>query len=215
MRDFPIFTTENGAAGLVLREIPYKGAAYITLHDTLRPEALLQECVDFCTMAGAECIYATGHLFLTQYPLHCELWKMECSRAELAQTDAVLMQVSEETAEQWRALYNEKMTAVPNGATVTRSDTEKLLVRKAGYFVYKENELLGIGIAAGETLESVIGAKPGVGEEVLLTLCSALQSEKVVLEVASTNLPALRLYQRLGFVKTDVLSRWYCVKNNR
>ena len=76
MRDFPVFTTEHGAASLVLREIPYKSIAYITLQDTKQPEDLLQECVDFCRIAGARKIYATGHEFLEQYPLYTAVWKM-------------------------------------------------------------------------------------------------------------------------------------------
>ena len=213
MRDIPVFTTENGAAGLVLREIPYKGIAYITLHDTLTPQALLQECVDFCTMAGAEYVYATGHPYLKQYPLHCQILQMQRPRAGLAPADAELYPVTAETAERWRTLYNDRMQNIPNGATMTRGDMEKLLARQAGYFIYREAELLGIGIAAGDTVESVIGAKPGAGETVLLALCSVLQSEKVVLEVASTNLPALRLYTRLGFEHRKIRSDWYCVKN--
>lgn len=215
MQDLPMFTTENGVAGLVLREIPYKGVAYITIHDTLCPEALLQECVDFCTMAGAEQIYATGHAFLEQYPQHCQLWQMQRPRAGLGDAEACLQPVTVETMEQWRTLYNVKMADIPNGATMTRRDMDKLLSRKAGYFVYKETELLGIGIAAGELVESVIGAKPGAGESVLRALCSVLQSERVVLEVASTNLPALRLYERLGFEKIKTNSAWYCVKDSR
>ena len=213
MQDIPIFTTQNGAAGLVLREIPYKGIAYITLHDTLTPQALLQECVEFCTMAGAEYIYATGHLYLQQYPLHCQILQMQRPRAGLAPTDGKLYPITAETAEQWRTLYNDRMLHVPNGATMTRGDMEKLLARQAGYFIYRGAELFGIGIAAGDTVESVIGAKPGAGETVLLALCSVLQSEKVVLEAASTNLPALRLYTRLGFESRKILSDWYCIKN--
>ena len=43
MKDFPVFTTENGVASLVLKEIPYRREAYITLRDSRTPEALLEE----------------------------------------------------------------------------------------------------------------------------------------------------------------------------
>ena len=59
MKDFPVFTTENGAASLVLKEIPYKKEAYITLRASQAPQALLEECVSFCRACGAEKIYAT------------------------------------------------------------------------------------------------------------------------------------------------------------
>jgi hypothetical protein len=61
MRDFPVFNTEYGVASLVLKEIPYQGVAYIVVRDTLEPEKLLKECVDFCRVCGAEAVYATGH----------------------------------------------------------------------------------------------------------------------------------------------------------
>lgn len=211
MRDFPVFTTANGAASIVLREVPYKGVAYITLQDTLQPEALLKECVSFCKLAGATQIYATGHPILESYPLHTAVLKMQQLRGNLPESDAALFPVTEKTAEQWRNLYNDKMKNVPNASTMTREDMEKLLDRGAGYFVHRGDALLGIGIAQGETVESVIAAVPGAGADVLLALCGALFSERVVLEVASTNAPALRLYDRLGFLKAGELSRWYNV----
>ena len=66
MKDFPFFTTEYGVASLVLKEIPYKGEAYITLRDAQpgQEAELLAECVSFCRMAGAEKILAAGHSVL-------------------------------------------------------------------------------------------------------------------------------------------------------
>ena len=61
MKDFPMFDTEFGIASLVLKEIPYKGEAYILLREVWDAEQLLAECVSFCRMAGAEKIFATGH----------------------------------------------------------------------------------------------------------------------------------------------------------
>ena len=43
MKDIPVFTTENGAASLILREIPYRKRAHIRLQATREPEALLEE----------------------------------------------------------------------------------------------------------------------------------------------------------------------------
>ena len=42
MRDFPMFTTEYGVASLVLREIPYREEAYITILSSEQPEELLE-----------------------------------------------------------------------------------------------------------------------------------------------------------------------------
>ena len=211
MRDIPVFTTEHGAAGLVLREIPYRGIAYITLHDTCEPKELLQECVDFCKMAGAERIYATGHSFLEAFELHTALWRMGRTLADLPQTDAKICPVTEQTLNFWQELYNEKMRSVPNSAYMTKADAQKHQKQGTGYYIYREDTLLGIGITSGETVETVIAVKPGAGADVLLALCGTLCSEQVFLEVASTNLPAIRLYEKLEFQRIAELSRWYVV----
>ena len=211
MRDFPVFTTENGAASLVLREIPYRGVAYITLQDTQNPKELLAECVSFCKMAGAEKIYATGHQWLKSYPVYTSVVKMQRPKDGLPESGAALFPVTEKTGEAWRSLYNERMKTVQGASTMTREECERLLTNGGAYFVHSDGELLGIGIAREDRIEAIASAKPGAGETVLLTLCSALFSEKVVLEVATNNEPAIRLYEKLGFLKTELLRTWYDV----
>ena len=120
--------------------------------------------------------------------------------------------VLEKTIENWREIHNERMKNVANAATLTRVDVEKILKEGTGYFVHRNGELLGIGIAAGETVDSVISVKPHAGRDVLLALCTAVFSEEITLEVASVNTPAVKLYEKLGFVKTAELARWYEVK---
>ncbi len=211
MQDIPMFTTEHGVASLALKEIPYKSTAYITIQDSCQPEEFLQECVDFCKMAGAEKVYATGHEMLEQYPLHTAVMQMSVLRERLSDTDAALFPVTEKTAEHWRNIYNEKMFSIPNASTMTKTDMQTLLQQGGGYFVHRGEELLGIGIARGDTVESVISLKPGTGREVMLALCGGLNTETVILEVASTNFPALKLYEKLGFAKTKEISAWYDV----
>lgn len=211
MRDFPVFTTKHGVASLIFSEVPYKGIAYIRIQDTLEPQALLRECVDFCKTVGAQKIYATGHAILEAYPFHTAIWQMRRMRDGLPETDAALFPVTEKTIEEFRSLYNERMANVSHAATMTRGEGEKLLLRGAGYFVHRGETLLGIGIAAGDAVEAVIAARPGMGTDVMLALCSALFSENVMLEVASDNLRARKLYDKLGFIKTAELSRWYDV----
>ena len=211
MRDFPVFTTENGVGSITLKEVPYKGIAYIKIQSSQQPEAFLQECVDFCKMTGAEKIYASGHEILERYPLRNAVWQMSALRENLPDTDTALFPVIEKTAEQWRKIYNEKMRPIDNSASMTRQDMDELVKQGGGYFIHKGEELLGIGIARGELIESIIAVKPGAGREVVLALCSSLSSERVVLEVASTNEKAIRLYENLGFLKTTEISRWYDV----
>lgn len=211
MRDIPVFTTEYGVASLVLKQIPYRQEAYIHIQDTAQPEEFLQECVSFCRMAGAEKIYATGHDFLQQYPLYTAVWRMCRPLDGLPETDAMTMPVTEATLERWRELYNTAMAAVPNAAHMDRADANKMLSRGDGYFVHRDGELLGIGIAAVDTIHAVVATQPGAGQDVLLALTHALTGEQVDLEVASANPRALRLYDRLGFLKTAERSRWYQV----
>lgn len=211
MRDFPVFTTENGVGSITLKEVPYKGIAYIKIQSSEQPEAFMEECVDFCKLTGAEKIYATGHEMLEKYPLHTAIWQMSTLRENLPETDAALFPVTEKSADRWRSIYNEKMRPISNSSTMTGADMKTLIQQGGGYFVHRKEELLGIGIARGDTVESVIATKPGAGREVMLALCGSLLSGRIVLEVASTNTRAIRLYENLGFIATGELSRWYDV----
>lgn len=211
MQNLPMFTTEYGAASLFLREIPYRGRAHIKIQSSLDPEKLLEECVSFCRMCGAEWIDAAGHDYLEKYPLITALWAMQCPRDALAETDACLFPVTEATVQQWLDIYNERMADVPNAAYMDSRDGRELLNTGDGYFVHRDGVLLGIGKAKDDFIDTVISVEPGAGETVLRALCSALQCETVRLWVASENHRAVRLYQRLGFVKTKELSRWYRV----
>ncbi len=211
MRDFPVFTTQNGVASIVLREIPYRGEAYITLRDSLQPEALLAECVEFCKIAGADKIYATGHDVLLKYPLYTSVIKMQQLRDNLQEGDGYLFPVTEQTAEEWRSIYNEKMRSVPNASAMTREDMKKHTSNGGCYFVHKGDRLLGIGLVQEDKIEAIAACEKSVGETVLLTLCNAIFTELVTVEVASANVPAMRLYERLGFQKVAEISCWYIV----
>ena len=211
MQDLPMFTTEHGVASLVLREIPYKATAYITIQDTQQPRELLTDCIEFCKAVGAEKIYAKGHEFLQEYPLHTAVLQMRCPKANLQKTDCIAKPVTDETIEKWRSIYNEKMLPIPNASTMTRDDGEKLVKRGVGYFIYRDDSLLGIGIAHDDTIEAIAAVKQGAGTDVMLALCDLLPSNQVILEVASANLPARKLYQKLGFLEISEISRWYDV----
>lgn len=212
MKDIPVFTSEYGAASLVLREIPCRQEAYIRLQATLQPEQLLEECVSFCRACGAQKIYATGHTCLQSRPLHTAIVRMRCDKAVLPETDAALFPVLPETAQRWRTLYNEKMAMVPNASYMTQRDTEEMLQKGDGYFVHRAGELQGIGRAAGERIHVVISAKPGAGRDVVCALAGLLTEDTVSVEVASANERAVRLYGRLGFAAVKELGRWYRVR---
>ena len=209
MKDFPFFQTEYGVAALVLKEIPYQGAAYITVLDAWEPEELLSECASFCRICGAERIYAAGHPCLESRPLYTAMWEMRRSLDGFADTDAALWPVQEATLEQWRSIYNEKVRRLPNGAWMTQQGGKEMLTKGDGYFVHRGEKLLGIGRAAGDQIDWVASVEPGAGGDVVCALAHALWCDTVTLTVASENTKALDLYERLGFVKTKELSRWY------
>lgn len=211
MKNIPVFTTENGAASLILKEIPYSQAAYIQIQDTLEPEKLLAECVDFCRAVGAERIFAANHPYLERYSFHTAIWQMVRSREGLTDTDAALFPVTEQTLEAWRELYNRRMADVPNASYMTAADARQMLNRGDGYFVHRGEILLGIGMASGERIDAVVSAQSGAGQAVVLALNHALSGERITLEVASANERAVRLYEHMGFIPAQELSRWYRV----
>ena len=211
MRDIPVFDTQYGIASLVLKEIPYQQTAYITMQSSCEPEKLLEECVGFCRACGAEKIYATGDASLEKYLLYTAMWQMQCSVSSLPDTDAALFPVQEQTLRCWMDIYNSKVTKIPNGAWMSDADGKKMLQKGDGYFVHRDGKLLGIGRAAGDTIDWVASVESGAGADVVSALGHALSDTTAVLIVASENTKALALYRRLGFVPVKEISRWYAV----
>ena len=211
MKDFPMFTTEFGIASLVLREIPYRGEAFILIQDTLQPDELLAECISFCRICGAEKIYARGHEIVEKYPLHCIVYEMR-GRAEVDETKVEnLWPVTEETVTQWRELMNEKMRPVDNSGTLEKKGEREILDSGGAYFVHHEGELLGAGWLVDNELRLVASCKAGMGERVCHTLFSLIPGQEVKLDVVSTNTRAIRLYEKLGLIRTSERRRWHRV----
>ena len=213
MRDFPIFTTDYGVSSLVLKEIPYKKEAYILVRDVQVQgfEEHLKECVGFCTMAGAERIYAAGHDLLDTYPHYTTVLEM-CAKVDTNLTDiAQIFPVTEQTVKRWREIYNQRMKQVHNSSTLESRDEKRILESGGAYFVHEEGKLLGIGWIQENKLLAIASTLPGTGGKVLQTLMSICDGQTLCLEVASTNLRAVRLYEKHGFVAVKEVSRWYCV----
>ena len=212
MKDFPLFTTEYGVASLILKEVPYRGVAFIHIRQAQagRFEEHLKECVSFCRMVGAERILAKGHEDLVQYPLHSIVYSMSMPLIR-QEPEACLWPVTEETVTKWREVYNNGMRGIDNHATMTARDEQKIIQSGGAYFVHRDGTILGIGWMEGNELLALVSVIPGMGETVARTLFTAAQTDRITLEVVSTNQRAIRLYERMGFVKTGEVSRWYRV----
>ena len=134
---------------------------------------------------------------------------MRCLREQLADTDAALFPVQQITIERFRSIYNEAMKHVHTAACMSAADADEILSEGNGYFVHRGQELLGIGIASGEQIKAIVSLIPGCGKDVLLALNHALTGTCVEVEVATENIRAVRLYEKLGFVRCCELSKWY------
>lgn len=209
MKDIPMFTTEYGVASLMLREVPYRQEAYIRVQDVQSGhlEDLIRECMGFCRAVGAERVYwsagdSEGELYAAVY---------EMKGTAQANPDLVesLFPVTRETVIQFRQLLNEKMAGVDNAATITASDEQALLDSAGAYFVHRNGHLLGLGWLEGDKLLAVAAIEPGAGERVMHTLMSLIEGQTMTLEVASTNERAIRLYEKLGFLKVREVRKWY------
>ncbi len=209
MKDIPMFATEYGIASLALGEIPYRQEAYIRVVEA-QPgmlSELIRECMDFCRAAGAEKVYwsagaAEGELYTAVYEMQGTAW-VDPDKQEN------LFPVTEETVLQFRQLLNEKMAGVDNAATITSADEKALIGSGGAYFVHRAGHLLGLGWLEDNQLLAVASIEPGAGERVMHTLMSLVEGQTLTLEVASTNERAIRLYERLGFVKTKEIRKWY------
>ena len=212
MKDFPVFPTQHGAASLILKEIPYRGEAYIQIQSTQEPDALLEECIHFCAACGAERVYAAGHDILeAAYPLHTSIYRMTGTIQLHEEEIPSMFPVTEQTAERWRECYNQRMKNVDNAATLESRDTPNIVQGNA-YFIHRNGTLLGIGWIEGNKLRAIASMQPGAGEALCRAMQSLIPQQQMTLEVASTNQKAIALYERLGLIKVEELSRWYRVK---
>ena len=212
MKDFPVFPTDHGVASLILKEIPYRQEAYIRIQSTQEPELLLQECISFCTACGAEKIYASGHDILEKYPLRTAVWQMRGTIFIGEDEIPSMFPVTEQTVSRWRELYNQKMRGVHNDSTLEAKDEARILESGGAYFIHESGIPLGIGWLEEDRISALAALKPGAGELICKAMQSLIPQQQLTLEVASANVKAVRLYERLGFLKTKELSRWYRIQ---
>ena len=210
MKDIPMFTTDYGIASLILKEIPYKGVAFVHIRDVQQGfvKEHLDECVGFCRAAGADRVLASHYEILQDYPLESIVYRMALPWTP-REPEEHLWPVTEETVGQWREIYNHGMRHIDNHATLTSYDEKKIIASGGAYFVHSHGKLLGIGWMEDNKLLALVGVEPGMGMRVAQTLFTTVDADQITLEVVSTNLRAIRLYEKMGFVKTGEVNRWY------
>lgn len=207
MRNIPMFVTENGAASLILEQIPYRRAAYVQLLDSLEPETMLKECCDFCRCAGAESVYAWGHPVVEAYPFYTSVLLYSGDRTNLQKSDFVAKNITEDELSRWMHIYNDHMGAVAASAWMTLQKAEEHFKKRTAYSVFDpDGDLCGIGVVEKDTVQAVISLYRGMGADILTALCQKAESDKIFLEVASSNERAVRLYNHQGFQCIQVLS---------
>lgn len=217
MKDFPVFTTPYGVSSLILREVPYRQEAYIHIQD-VQPEGFrehLRECVCFCRMVGGEKIYARGYEALKEYPIHASVWEMRGTAWVDPEKLENIFPVTEATVSRWRQICNTRLRGVDHAATLTASEEKKILESGGAYFIHHRGELLGVGWMEDTKLLLMAGVKPGAGERILHTLMSLVEGADMTMEVASTNQKAIRLYEKLGFLRGKEQLCWHDVAEER
>ena len=130
-------------------------------------------------------------------------------RSKLPETIAVAYAIVEQQLSEFRDLYNDKMRSVPNSAYLSEQKAKEMVKKQCAYMVIQEGKRIGIGVAANDTIEMIAALEKGKGKDVLAALSKHLSSECVRVVVASENLNAVSLYERLGFKVSRVLAQWY------
>lgn len=211
MKDIPFFPTDFGTASLALGEIPYRQTAYIRVLNVQEGQlpSLIGECAGFCRAAGAEQIFWTAPDVQAQP--HCIIYEMRGTALVDPSKVENLFPVTDATVAQWRRIYNDAMKSVDHTTTLTARDEQRIINSGGAYFVHRNGTLLGIGWLEDTKLLAIAAAERGTGERIAHTLMSLIEGASVTLEVASTNERAIRLYEKLGFLKTGEIIRWYKV----
>lgn len=215
MKDIPIFTSPFGMATLILREIPTKQYAYVMVrsHQEGKLPQLLEECRAFCAMAGAVHVLATADEPLDFLPHVHDMLAFTCRREALPPPlrPVELAPVTAENGAQFLALYNRLFYPVINAATYTQTDLTRVLEKGQAYLALVGGQVAGLGELTESELCAIAVAPEfrGLGHRLALTLFARMSCEVVHLRVSSANEGALRLYGRLGFDRSSVLSRWY------
>lgn len=216
MRNIPDFTCEHGAAQLILENIDRGGKAYCLVLYAAEGQlpALLEECARFCAMVGAEQAFALPLPEIQEtntlpYPAAFQVVEMTADKVTLTGCDCALWPLLPENAEDYVRHYNAAMANVEGARRLKEKEIPRLLDRGGCYFVHRGDQLLGLGQVLEDRILTLATLVPGAGERVVRALAALISGDVVRLSVADTNIRAMNLYTRLGFVPTKVLESWW------
>ena len=214
MKNIPVFTATNGTASLIFQEIAVSGKAYVLIRAVwTTAAALLEECVQFCRAVGAETIYASWGVEELPGEHAYDLIAMSCPKAALPQPRQPLTPepLTPDNGEDYLAVYNRCFRAVSGAATYGQKDLKRLYDQDTAWLVYRDGVCAAVAEISEEGLEgiAVLPEYAGLGFDLAATVLQMVPRTTVSLKVASDNPRARRLYDRLGFRETGLVSRWW------
>lgn len=210
-------------------EIPAKGIGYLVLDAPEDLEAGMNALLN----KGATTVFARGPIQEGEQDGFDILYAHDLLVMERSLTDCPapegklrLEPLTEREAPVYIQIHNESFFNVPNGATIDRSELDKLLrpVERAGiawlgtrpvgmYDCILEGDVPEID---GLGLIKVMRGK-GLGRELLRTIMDLLADQgcgRCKLKVSTANEAAFALYRSEGFTVTEKYSTWYEVRRH-
>ena len=215
MKNIPMFTSSYGLATLILKEIAWNGRAYVLVRSVWNDQiaALLDECRSFCRAVGAEEIYASWDAEELPAEHAWDMIDMACPKSALPapRQTVELEQATPETAEDYLRIYNQCFRDVPAAASYDRKSLEPLYGEDLIWLAKVRGQYAAVAEISKEGLEgiAVLPEFRGLGYDLALTVLPMVPRKTVQLKTATVNERAIRLYERLGFVRTGVISRWW------
>ena len=215
MKNIPMFTSSCGLATLILKEIAWNGRAYVLVRSVWNDQtaALLDECRSFCRAVGAEEIYASWDAEELPAEHAWDMIDMACPKSALPapRQTVELEQATPETAEDYLRIYNQCFRDVPAAASYDRKSLEPLYGEELIWLAKVHGQYAAVAEISKEGLEgiAVLPEFRGLGYDLAAAVLRMVPSTEVRLKVASTNVRARRLYDRLGFAETGISRRWY------
>lgn len=220
MRNIPVFMASGGTASLILKEIPHHSVAYIRLLTVRDLAALTAECAAFCRGCGAETVLVTqGADPLTGFDHAYDLLRLHVRKEVLPPPAAPvrLVPMTPDNDAIYQRVYNRCFADVPGAATYDRAEIRRIYDQSQKAFLALDET--GVPCGMGELHENelaAVGLLPefrgrGLSRDLTLTLLSLCPGPVIELTAASTNAPALALYDSLGFTVCGKVSMWYSV----